>query len=178
MTTPISRRQFLRGKLKAQHSVVRPPRAINERAFLECCTRCGDCIRACEEGIIQSDSGFPYLVFTDSGCTFCDDCTLACKSGALVYSDIPLQWPFMASLDDALCLSNQGIVCQICQEQCDSGAIKLSLTASAVPKPELDADSCTACGFCVATCPGKAISIQLIQPYSKPQEDTQCMSQA
>lgn len=177
MTTPISRRQFLRGKLKAQHSLVRPPRATEGHAFLESCTRCGDCLKVCEEGIIQSDSGYPYLDFSISGCNFCDDCTQVCKSGALSASDNRLTLKYSVVINEPQCLASQGVICQVCKEQCDADAIFISLTTGAVPAPELNQDQCTACGYCVAACPGKALSIQ---PYSKPypQEDTQCMSQA
>lgn len=44
------------------------------------CIRCGDCVRACPEGIITvSQNGFPRVA---DGCTVCGDCVEVCCSGA------------------------------------------------------------------------------------------------
>lgn len=181
MITPISRRQFLRGRLAAKHRAMRPPWAVEEPAFLERCSRCGDCITACEEGVIQSDSGYPQLVFTDSGCSFCGDCANACNTGALLNTNDSTEpgWNYSASLNDEHCLAHRGVVCQVCAEQCDAGAIRFQLAAGRVPTPELSSADCTACGYCIAACPGKALSIiPFNRSNQQEQEDTQCMSQA
>ena len=177
MTTPISRRQFLRARLSTKHSPIRPPWSIKEDDFLERCTRCGDCIAACTEEIIRTDSGYPVIDFSQSGCSFCGDCASACKTGAIQQPQAPA-WSYVVNIDSARCLAQQGIVCQVCAEQCDSAAISNSLTAAAVPTPLLDETQCTACGYCIATCPGHAISINTHYSQHHDHKEALCMSQA
>ncbi|MBE9516399.1 MAG: ferredoxin-type protein NapF [Proteobacteria bacterium] len=173
MTTPISRRQFLRGRLSTKHSSIRPPWAIEEKDFLERCSRCGDCVDACEEDVIRSDSGYPIIDFSNSGCSFCGDCATACDAGAIRQTQTPA-WPYAVKIEPAQCLAQQGVVCQVCSEQCDSGAIRISLTVAAVPTPVINETQCTACGYCIATCPGNALSINTSY-RQQPQKEALCM---
>ncbi len=70
----------------------RPPRALPEADFLEACTRCGDCVRACEPLALRKagpEMGHlhetPIIVPSENPCTLCNglSCVAACPTGAL-----------------------------------------------------------------------------------------------
>ena len=68
----ISRAQFLRGDVGGKHRPFRPPWALDEYDFTETCTRCGECIKQCEEQILVEARGkFPVVDFRRGECTFC-----------------------------------------------------------------------------------------------------------
>ena len=55
------RRALLRGRFDLPRHP-RPIGALAPMAFEEACTQCGDCARACPEGILMRDAeGFPVL---------------------------------------------------------------------------------------------------------------------
>jgi len=58
----LNRRSLFRGR---RAPALRPPWARRpDEAFTDACTRCGDCQRACPEGIVVvADGGFPALDF-------------------------------------------------------------------------------------------------------------------
>ena len=83
------RRFFLRGSLQAAAAPEppappRPPWALRPDArFTAQCTRCGDCARACPDGLLRAgDGGFPEIRFERGGCTLCGACREACPSAA------------------------------------------------------------------------------------------------
>ncbi|MAG01064.1 MAG: hypothetical protein CL388_07685 [Acidiferrobacteraceae bacterium] len=71
----------------------RPPYAINELDFLLACTRCGECISACEFGVLFSlpakygSTAFktPAMDLINKGCHLCTDwpCVAVCEPAAL-----------------------------------------------------------------------------------------------
>jgi ferredoxin-type protein NapF len=66
-----SRRGFFRGRPRPK-AEIRPPWALAESLFTDCCTRCNDCIDACPEQIIViGDGGYPTIDFKRGECTFC-----------------------------------------------------------------------------------------------------------
>ena len=133
---------------------MRPWGALNEAAFQEACTGCGDCLDACPEAILFKDDGnFPYVDMVDNGCTFCGDCIAACETGALV-ADQPWPWAVDVSQD---CLSAKGVECRACQDFCDSRAIRFRPALGGKVQMQLDSSLCTGCGFCIAPCPVDAI---------------------
>ncbi len=156
----ISRRQLLRGRLSAEHTPLRPPWAVAEEDFTANCSRCGDCIKVCPTTIIhKGDAGFPEIDFQRGECTFCGDCAAACPTGVLRRMDDEARpWRVKAVIQDA-CITYSGVMCQVCQEQCEAGAIAFPLVAGRVPVPELDAGLCSGCGACVASCPVSAITM-------------------
>lgn len=158
MANAVSRASLLRGRLRAAPPAVRPPWALSENAFIEACTRCGDCITACPENIIQKGSGgFPEVSFAGGECTFCGDCVKACQPGALANAeDGSLPWSLDVAIADT-CLGSQGVVCRLCEEQCEAGAIRFPRLGGA-GVPIIDAETCSGCGACIAFCPADAIS--------------------
>ncbi|OUD12631.1 4Fe-4S dicluster domain-containing protein [Thioflexithrix psekupsensis] len=64
---------------------LRPPWAADD--FLQKCAHCGDCVRACPEGVLEKDKrGRPFLNLEAGTCTFCQACVRVCSTGAL-FSD-------------------------------------------------------------------------------------------
>lgn len=157
--SPMNRRQFLRGVLqKKTAQVSRPPWAIDEASFIDRCTRCSDCIEACETGILrQGEGGYPTVDFAFGECTFCEACVNHCPSQALSREMSP-PWRLMASVAED-CLAHRGIVCMSCRDQCPEQAITLQLRIANAALPVIDASRCNGCGACVAPCPSDAIRV-------------------
>jgi len=156
-TINAARRAFLKrriGPASIDHQV---PWAV--AAFLELCSRCDDCIRACGTSIlVRGDGGFPTVDFSRGGCTFCGACVEACSEGALDRQVVPA-WQLKAVIGDN-CLSAQGVTCRACGDACDSQAIRFRLQLGGRAIPGLDPALCTGCGSCIATCPTHVIQIQ------------------
>jgi ferredoxin-type protein NapF len=153
-----SRRQFLRGRFSPRHLPLRPPWALAEEAFLNACTRCGDCIRVCPQGILVEDGGYPRVEFGKGECTFCGDCVTACKAGALQRKDNRPPWQLLPVIGEA-CLARKDVVCRTCGDVCAATAIRFRPQLGGSALPEVDPSRCTGCGGCVAPCPARAIAM-------------------
>ncbi|MBV2360931.1 ferredoxin-type protein NapF [Thalassococcus sp. CAU 1522] len=151
-----SRRSFLRGQPNAVPPI-RPVGAIEEMAFQDACTQCGDCARACPEKIIrQAADGYPTIEFARGACTFCGACTEACEPGALS-AEIP--WPYRARVSRG-CLSKNAVSCRLCEDHCGEGAIRFRLETGGRAVPQIADDACSGCGECLGACPVNAISLK------------------
>lgn len=135
---------------------VRPPYAGAEADFLADCERCGDCVPACPTGIIVMSGGYPEVNFSHGGCDFCGACADACKPGALARGRSG--WTHTVALGDG-CLADAGVVCRVCGEQCEAGAIRFRLAVGGRSTPRLDTTACTGCGACIAPCPTDALRV-------------------
>ncbi|WP_444455695.1 ferredoxin-type protein NapF [Rhodobacter capsulatus] len=156
-----SRRALLRGRIRAD-DLPRPPGA--GAAFARDCNQCGDCARACPEGIILRDSaGFPVLDLRAGACTFCGACTDSCPTGAL-RPGFPFPWRVAVG---AGCLSSAGTGCRICEDQCDAQAIRFRPALGGRATPTIDPAACTGCGACIAPCPVGAMTLSPI-PTAEP----------
>ena len=154
----MNRMQFLRGR-KIE---IRPPWSEDESQFTALCSRCGDCISACQEKIISKGrGGFPVIDFNQGECFFCGDCVQKCTSGALLPEQFNSQaapWSLKASIKDN-CLNYKGIVCRSCGDRCAERAIRFRPQVGGTINPELTVEDCTGCGACFAPCPVQAITI-------------------
>lgn len=160
MTFSAERAGFLRGKFSSQRLPLRPPWARAEVEFIEQCTRCGDCHRACARGLIETGSGgFPQINFAHGACTFCGDCARACTDGALAYAPHAMPWSLHAVVQES-CLTWRGVVCRSCGEQCEAGAIHFRYAPGKAARPEVATSTCTGCGACFGVCPAQAISLR------------------
>ncbi|MCK9380855.1 MAG: ferredoxin-type protein NapF [Sulfuritalea sp.] len=155
----VSRRQFMRGDFKTRKAPQRPPWALAEEAFANACSRCGECLPVCPTRIIVLVRGYPEVDFQRGACTFCGACVAACEDGALLRAeDHAAPWTIKAQIAGS-CLPKRGVECRICGDHCAVAAIRFSPRLGGPPVAEVDADSCTGCGACVAPCPVAAISI-------------------
>lgn len=155
----LSRRRLLTGRPPSEMAPPRPPWAETAR-FVEACTRCGDCGRACPEAIVVAGSGgFPRLDFRRGGCTFCGACADACRQPVFGSRD-GRPWFLVARLSER-CLARSGVVCQSCGDACEPRAIRFRPALRTAAQPELDAGACTGCGACVSACPADAITVEM-----------------
>lgn len=154
-----TRRSFLRGRFSERGGPLRPPWSLLESAFLNVCTRCGDCVRACPTHILVArDGAYPGVDFTQGECTFCGDCVSHCANGALQRIEGRAPWSARAAIGEQ-CLARQKVECRICGEQCEAGAIRFPPQLGGIAQPVLNQDRCTGCGACLAPCPTQAIAI-------------------
>ncbi|MFA3916165.1 ferredoxin-type protein NapF [Ruegeria hyattellae] len=160
MSQQTSRRAFLSARILRQDSdAIRPPGAA-VLGFGELCTKCGDCVPACPEGIITVDAdGFPVVELNTGSCTFCGACARSCAADALVVERLS-DWPWRAAIEGAACLSIRGVSCRLCQDSCDHGAIRFRLQLGGRAEPKLDLDTCTGCGACAHVCPADAVTFE------------------
>lgn len=154
----ISRRQFLRGDISNLRPALPPPWFQTEQSFLAHCNQCGDCLTACENGILERGAdGYPQVNFHNGECQFCAACVRACPTGALEQKPGVAPWSLHASINTASCLASRGVLCMVCGEHCAARAIRFPPSAYAIGAPILDQAVCTGCGACVAPCPVSAI---------------------
>jgi ferredoxin-type protein NapF len=165
--TNIKRRQLLRGQIRDQLPPIRPPWAQAEDVFVQLCTRCDDCISACDENIlIRGSGGFPEISFKTAGCDFCGDCLQACTANAL-QAPVPapsIAWHHRATINNS-CLSLNAIVCRSCGEACDTDAIQFKLEVGGNATPLLDIECCNGCGECLVVCPNQSISLHIPEDH-------------
>jgi len=157
-----------------RRAVLRPPGAIEERAFLSLCTRCGDCVQACPTGALvpagsehHAAEGFPLLAPASGPCRMCPDtpCIASCQTGALT-SLLPLR---MGSAHIVLdrCVRSVGTACEACLTACPvAGALNLN-----DGKPVVDEAVCTGCGSCRNVCPAPMNAVVIVPTRHRPKPE-------
>lgn len=157
-----SRRRFLGGRI-SRSAPFRPPWSLSEAQFIDCCSRCKDCVEACPTGLLmRGDGGFPRADFAHVGCTFCGECAKACATGAIHRDSAKAPWFFTVAIGEG-CLAAQNVECRVCGEICDVSAIRFR-PRGGLPLPEVDDASCTGCGACIGPCPVLAIQRVALNP--------------
>lgn len=129
----------------------------DQATLLDRCTGCGDCAPVCPEGIVRLDRGGHPAIRFDRACTFCGACARACAEGVFDPERDP-PWTARAVVRPA-CLETRGIACRACEDLCPETAISARPQPGGVTRIEVDDDTCTGCGACVAACPAAAIEV-------------------
>ncbi len=131
---------------------LRPPGAVGETLFLERCTQCGDCIKACPPGAIvaHGQDATPVLFADQSPCLLCEDfpCIAVCATGALLpvdgMADVRMG---IARVSYRLCTAGQG--CYACVSKCPTNALAMDVASLQLT---LAAEVCVGCGMCEMVC--------------------------
>jgi ferredoxin-type protein NapG len=131
---------------------LRPPGAVAEALFLERCTRCGDCIKACPYGSIKPDrpTGLPVIFPDETPCHLCEDfpCIAACGTDALL--GVPGKAAVMmglARVSHRDCTAGQG--CHACVSRCPTEALAMDFDAFRLL---VEPSRCVGCGICEQVC--------------------------
>lgn len=131
---------------------LRPPGAVAESVFLERCTICGDCVKACPPGAIRlhEQDGTPVIFADRSPCLLCEDlpCIASCATGALEpvggVTDVRMG---TAVISHRLCTAGQG--CHACVSKCPTHALAMDF---ALMQLTIVAETCVGCGICEMVC--------------------------
>ena len=169
LSIPVSRSQFIRGKLKQRKPAIRPPWSLPEEDFLKHCDGCSECISSCPNQILEKDTdGYPVINFSQGECSFCGNCTNICPTGALA-SPATSESPWKLEIQFASnCLALNSTVCQTCGDQCISDAIIFKIKLGGITEPHFIHEKCNGCGACLGSCPVNAIEIRQSDNQEQP----------
>jgi len=150
---------------------LRPPGALEERQFLQTCSRCATCVNVCPAQCIKIEpgkaGGAPYIDPNVMPCVVCDGllCMRDCPSGALVPTALGLIDMGTAVWKQELCVRSRGEDCTICIDQCPIGAVAIELRDGKIHVIE---DGCIGCGVCQNYCPTNPKSIVVVPRDAMP----------
>jgi ferredoxin-type protein NapG len=161
---------------------LRPPGALDERAFQGACIRCGMCVRDCPYKILDLArpeqpiaTGTPYFTARTGPCEMCEDipCVKACPTGALDHAltDINAARMGLAVLvDQETCLNFLGLRCDVCYRVCPLLDKAITLEPQHNTRtgkhtlfiPVVHSDQCTGCGKCEKGCVLEQAAIKVL----------------
>lgn len=131
---------------------LRPPGAVAEELFLDRCTKCADCAKACPYGAItfHPQNGTPVIFPDHVPCYLCEDfpCIAACATDALLPVDGREQVRMgLAVVSHRLCTAGQG--CHACASKCPTDALSMDFDQQRLV---VTAARCVGCGLCEQVC--------------------------
>ena len=130
---------------------LRPPGAVGEAIFLERCTKCSDCMKACpHESIVIHQDGTPVIYPDQMPCYLCDDtpCIAACATEALLpIGSVNEARMGVAVINHRLCTAGQG--CHACVSKCPTDALTMDFDAQRLV---VAVERCVGCGMCEHVC--------------------------
>jgi ferredoxin-type protein NapG len=131
---------------------LRPPGAAAEALFLERCTKCNDCAKACPYGSItfHPQDGTPVIFADQIPCYLCEDmpCVAACATEALIPIEGREQIRMgLAVVSHRVCTAGQG--CHACASKCPTDALSMDFDSQRLV---VTAERCVGCGLCEQVC--------------------------
>ncbi len=131
---------------------LRPPGAVEESLFLERCTKCNDCVKACPHGSIlfHQQDGTPVIFPDQTPCYLCEDfpCIAACAAEALLPVDGTEHVRMgVATVSHRVCTAGQG--CHACVSKCPTDALSMDFDQQRLV---VAAERCVGCGICEQIC--------------------------
>ena len=130
---------------------LRPPGAVGEAIFLERCTKCSDCMKACpHESIVIHQDGTPVIYPDQMPCYLCDDtpCIAACATEALLpLGSVNEARMGVAVINHRLCTAGQG--CHACVSKCPTDALTMDFDSQRLV---VAVERCVGCGMCEHVC--------------------------
>lgn len=130
---------------------LRPPGAVGEAIFLERCTKCSDCMKACpHESIVIHQDGTPVIYPDQMPCYLCDDtpCIAACATEALLpVGSVNEARMGVAVINHRLCTAGQG--CHACVSKCPTDTLTMDFDAQRLV---VAVERCVGCGMCEHVC--------------------------
>lgn len=160
-------------------TLIRPPGALPERAFLRACIRCSSCMKACITTTLQPsllEGGVqglwtPRALLRYAACEqTCNLCGRVCPTQAI--RSLDLEEKKYAKIGTAVILKEkclvweQDRVCLICDEQCPYNAIVFK-TVEGMRRPFVLENKCNGCGFCENKCPVEGGSAIVVKPLGE-----------
>jgi ferredoxin-type protein NapF len=156
----VSRRNFLRGRLRPVPEPIRPP-WTTAASIAAHCEPCGKCVASCPQSILSTDGGgYPLVSFSHRECTFCGACADACPR-PVFEPRAQRPWRLRPAIAEG-CLAVNAVWCRSCGDACPEGAIAFRMQIGGSAQIRLDEDLCTGCGACVSVCPPGVVSIAAI----------------
>lgn len=131
---------------------LRPPGAVEESLFLDRCTKCSDCGKACPHGSIQfhQQQGTPIIFADQAPCHLCDDlpCIAACATEALLPpANVGAVRMGTAMVNHGLCTAGQG--CHACVSKCPMEVLSMDFDSQRLM---VFSQRCVGCGLCEHIC--------------------------